>query len=78
MMRAKMKVVNVKKEEGYEVLNMSAVCKNEGYDDTGDDENNTYSKWTPQADLSMVINNPDLHGKFEEGQEFYVDFTPAN
>ena len=76
-MRAKMRVSGVDKGEGYETLKMSAVGKTEGYDDTGNDENNTFAKWTPCADLSMTINNPALHGQFEEGQEFYVDFTPA-
>jgi hypothetical protein len=32
---------------------------------------------TPNASLQMSIQNPMLLDKFEEGQKFYVDFTPA-
>lgn len=32
---------------------------------------------TPQAECKMTVNNPELFGKFTEGQKFYVDFTPA-
>lgn len=76
-MRAKMKVTNVEKGEGYEKLNMTAVCRNEGYPLDGSDENNTFSKFTPSADLQMYVNNPSLHNQFKEGQEFYLDFTLA-
>jgi hypothetical protein len=40
-------------------------------------EDNTYAKWTPSGSLSLDITNPALHGKFSQGQTFYVDFTPA-
>jgi hypothetical protein len=70
MMRAKMKVTAIDPQ-----LIMSAVCKNDGYPEDGSDENNTFAKFTPSADLVMTINNPALAGKFEVGQEFYLDFT---
>ena len=76
-MRAKMKVVNVRRGDGYELLTFSAVCKAEGYPEDGSDENNSFALWTPSADLTMHVNNPALHDQFEPGQEFYVDFTPA-
>ena len=75
MMRAKLKVSDVRKEEAYEELSFSAVSRDEGYPEDGSDENNTFAKWTPSAELSMTVNNPNLFGKFEVGQEFYVDFT---
>jgi len=78
MMRAKMKVMSVEKCGEGENLQMSAVCKSEGYDDKGSDENNTFAKFTPQADMSMHINNPELVGKFTPGQELYVDFTEVS
>ena len=77
LMRAKMKVSNLEKGNGFEILTMKAVGKNSPYSEDGLDENNTYSKWTPMANLTMHINNPNLHEKFKVGQEFYVDFTLA-
>ena len=77
MMRAKMKVTAVQHHsDTYEALSFSAVSKCDGYPEDGSDENNTFAKWTPSAELKMSITNPALIGKFEAGQEFYVDFTP--
>lgn len=82
MMRAKMKVTAVVESKSGETvvgeqLSFSAVCRNDGYPEGGADENNTFAKFTPSADLKMYINNPALIGKFTVGQEFYVDFTQA-
>jgi hypothetical protein len=78
MMRAKMRVRCVELlDDGSEHIRMSAVCKNEGYDTDGIDENNTYARFTPSADLSILVNNPVLVGKLQNGQEYYVDFTLA-
>jgi hypothetical protein len=75
-MRAKMVIDSVVKlGDEAEQLTLRAVCKNEGYGEDGKDENNTFATFTPSADLAMTINNPDLIGKFSEGQTFYVDFT---
>lgn len=78
-MRAKMLVetAELQKFEGYEdqlKVSMRAVYK-DGYDETGLDENNTYAKFTPMADLDMIIQNPALVNKIQEGQVFYVDFS---
>ena len=78
MMRAKMRIDSVEKYDTNENLTMSAVCKAEGYPEDGSDENNTFAKFTPSAGLTICIANPELFGKFVVGQEFYVDFTPAN
>lgn len=78
MMRAKMRVIAIKSQsENYEELRFSAVAKNDGYPKDGSDENNTFAKWTPTAELDMGITNPALIGKFTVGQEFYLDFTPV-
>lgn len=79
VMRAKMLVetAELQKFEGYEDqlrVSMRAVYK-DGYDETGLDENNTYAKFTPVADLDMIIQNPALVNKIQEGQVFYVDFS---
>ena len=84
VMRAKMKIVEVKEyrmlaDESVvtsEDLQMTAVCASQ-FPKDGSDENNSYAKWTPSADLTMAITNPALFGKFTKGQEFYVDFTPC-
>lgn len=76
-MRAKLKITTVKSTESGDELTMQAVGKHDGYDEEGRDENNTYSQFTPCADLTMFVNNPALEGKFKPGQQFYVDFTLA-
>ncbi len=75
IMRAKMKVTEVHDYGSRMNLKMSAVCKSDGYPEDGTDEDNTFARWTPSADLIMNITNPDLFGKFSVGQTFYVDFT---
>lgn len=82
-MRAKMHVGMVQElfygENGAksgETLTMHAVGKN-SYDETGRDEDNTFAKYTPGATLTIQIANPDLWGKFAQGDTFYVDFTSA-
>jgi len=59
-------------------LSFRAVCRAEGYPEDGTDENNTFAKWTPTANLNMSITNPALFDSFAIGQEYYVDFTEAN
>ena len=79
-MRAKMRVASVTKygEPPTQVnLTFGAVGKSDGYPPDGSDENNTFAKYTPNASLQMSIQNPALLDKFQEGQQFYVDFTPA-
>lgn len=82
-MRAKMRVSNVishTNPDGKitgEQLKFNAVCKEGGYPSDGSDENNSFAKWTPNAELNMSVNNPELFGQFEIGQAYYVDFTEA-
>lgn len=77
-MRAKMIVTKVENfSSDSERLTFKAVSKSDGYPPDGSDENNSYARWTPSAELSMSISNPNLVGKFTENQQFYVDFTEA-
>jgi len=85
-MRAKLKVTNVlqyedeKGEVTAERLCFNAVGGDNvqrGYPSDGVDEDNTFARWTPNAELTMYIQNPNLFGKFAIDQKFYVDFTPA-
>ena len=81
-MRAKMQVTSVEEfkaadgEVTSERLTMRAVYKN-GYTADGLDEDNTYAKFTPQADLSISITNSALFGHFKVGEKYYVDFEQA-
>lgn len=81
-MRAKLKVNDITShatEEGgktSETINFSAVAAN-GYPADGSDENNTFARFTPSADLKIQITNPALFDKFAVGEQFYVDFTKA-
>ncbi len=77
MMRAKMRVTDVQKYDTNQNVKMVAVGKSDGYPEGGADENNSYARWTPSADLSISIANPALFDKFEVGRQFYLDFTEA-
>lgn len=77
VLRCKMRVQSVahykgeKGETTQEEVNLSAVYGADGTD------NAQWSKWTPSAQFSITINNPDAFNKLSQGHEFYVDFTPA-
>jgi len=74
-MRAKIQVNQVVKFDGGETIRGTPVCKAEGYDESGLDENNTYAQFTPAGDISLTIMNPAMLGQIQEGDEFYLDFT---
>lgn len=77
-MRAKFQVASVDRfPGGTEKVKFHAVAKSEPYPADGSDDDNTYAKWSPAASCEIHIANPALWGKFEPGQKFYVDFTPA-
>ena len=82
VMRAKMRVYSVQRypEDGPDVtqenLHFTAVCPSE-FGPDGEDENNTFSRWTPTAELTMAVLNPALFGKIKVGEEYYLDFTLA-
>lgn len=71
--RAKFRVASVERHEyGAENVRMLPV-----YDGGEDSENRTFWQASPSGKIEMHINNPDAHGIFEPGSEFYIDFTPA-
>lgn len=73
-MRAKMKLNHIdKRYDGIETLYFNPVAASK-YPADGSDENNSYAKWSPSGMLSLSVANPALHGKFDQGQEFYLDF----
>jgi hypothetical protein len=42
-----------------------------------DDDNKSWSQWTPAGSLQMTISNPAAMGQFKSGECYFVDFTPA-
>ena len=81
-MRAKFAVSDVKvyENEGKttgEQVSFSAVAKSGAYPADGSDDDNTFARWSLSASCTIHIANPALFGRFERGQKFYVDFTPA-
>ena len=84
-MRAKLQVGYVQSnydwrgqtKKSNETRTMHGVWKKDGYSGEGLDEDNTFAKFSPQADLRITIANPELWDKFKAGDKFYVDFTPA-
>ena len=75
VMRAKMRVTRVERVGVQENIHMTAVCKAEGYSEDGLDEDNTFSTFTPQAEITMTVMNPVLYGAIIPEDVFYVDFT---
>lgn len=59
-----------------ETLFMHAVAA-KSYPADGSDEDNTYARMSPGANLQINIANPELWGKFKHGDKFYVDFVKA-
>ncbi len=69
--RAKFRVTSVERHEfGAENVKMMPV-----YSQDQDSENYKFWTATPSGRIEMQINNPEAHGTFEPGQEFFVDFT---
>jgi hypothetical protein len=62
--------------KSYETLTMHAVAASK-YPEDGSDEDNTFAKFSPGANLSIHIANPALFGQFKVGDKYYADFTPA-
>ena len=83
IMRAKFRIetigqFNVKDgKSSWETLELFAVGQDKPYGPNGESEDNTFARYTPNGHLTLTINNPELFGKFKQGQKFYLDFTEA-
>jgi len=75
MMRAKLVVRSVDGYGTYQAVRFSAVTGDKPFGPEGESEDNTFARYTPSAELSMSITNPNLIGKIRIGDTFYVDFT---
>lgn len=62
--RAKMKCTS---KSGNQVR-LDAVC---------DEQNKSWAQYTPCGSVQMSIDNPTALDRFEQGQTYFVDFTPA-
>ncbi|MNK09907.1 hypothetical protein D3C87_279010 [compost metagenome] len=76
-MKAKMSLETVQRFETSEILRFKAVAGKWPYPQDGSDEDNTYARFTPTAEFQITVTNPDLFGKFNPGEKYYVDFTKA-
>jgi hypothetical protein len=76
-MRAKLRLGSVMRTEYGEKLEFSAVGPKGSYPADGSDEDNTYARFSPSATFVIHVANPALIGKFNPGETYYVDFTPA-
>lgn len=68
--RAKMVCEGVSKTGDSENVALRAVT-------SGSEENKTFAKYTPSAYVQLTIDNPSAQGAFEQGKEYFVDFSPA-
>lgn len=75
-MRAKLQLNRIEQFQTSERFHFNAVCA-KSYPADGSDEDNTYAKFSPQAEFSISITNPALLGQFKVGEKYYVDFTEA-
>lgn len=46
------------------------------YGPNGENEDNSFARYTPDGNIELTVTNPDLVGAHELGTDFYVDFTP--
>jgi hypothetical protein len=67
---AKMRCKSVLRSEGAEQVLLGVVTA-----DT--EENKTWSKYTPQGEVTMTITNQDALGAFTPGAEYLLTFEPA-
>lgn len=78
VMRAKMVVESVQRFATSEILKFRAVSKSTPYPADGTDEDNTFAKWSPSGELQLTVTNPELFGKLNPGEKYYLDFSKAD
>lgn len=76
-MRAKFRVTHVEKvSDACESITMTAVTE-KPFDSEGNSEDNSFARWTPTGDLKISVTNPNLFGKIQAGEKYYLDFSKA-
>lgn len=80
--RAKLVCVKVEPQDNGATANTEKIAERVSFEtryNTEDSkEDNSYSLYTPSANMSMNVTNPELFGKFEEGKAYYFDITACN
>lgn len=75
-MSVRAKFVCTAKEPGYE-KGATTIRARPVYDSNPESENGRFFHATPGGDLRLDVVNDAASQQFEEGKEFYVDFTPV-
>lgn len=70
--KAKFNCHYIQKHEGSDAVtvNMMAVTD-------GSEENKSFSEYTPSGQLNIVIDKGEAKNFFEEGKDYYLDFSAA-
>lgn len=77
-MKAKFEVKEVtENEDGSENLSMRAVSE-QPFDAEGVSDDNSFARYTPSGELTMLVNNPNLKGKIVVGEKYYLTFEKAD
>lgn len=74
---AKFEVSSVEKYEGQENWTFMAVTS-KPFDALGQNEDNSFARWTPCGNITMTVQNPALLGRLERGKKFRVYFEEVN
>ncbi len=74
MMRAKMTVEAIERFVNCERLRFKCVTGGKPYGPNGENEDNTFSRFTPNGMSELTVTNPELLGQFSPGDTFYVTF----
>lgn len=45
---------------------------------SGSEENKKFFSATPGGNIQLFTTNPEAAAQFEQGKEYYIDFTKAN
>ena len=77
MVRAKFTVTGITHEEAPHAPEkaVSTIHLSPVYE--GSEENKEFFAYTPGGEITLGCANPSATAEFEQGKEYYVDFTPA-
>lgn len=76
-MRAKVRITAIENQGHQEKFTFNFPAKDGPYPADGSDEDQQFAKYSPSGSLSLTVANPNLVGKFEVGETFYLDFIPV-
>lgn len=78
-LRLKMSVGSVKRvADSTGNITQEELSLNAVYSNQAGSANAQWCKWTPSAQLTMSISNPDAFGRALPGQFFFVDLIPTD